>query len=300
MQVLILGCGYTGTRLALALHHRGIPVRITTRSGDCPQSLQGLNPAIAPFQFFAQDSDSSPCLIPPEAWQAVTHVLSSIPPDSSGMDGVVSHLMESLLRQNLVWFGYLSTTGVYGDRQGEWVDETTPVHPQNSRSQSRVKAEQAFLTSGLPAHIFRLPGIYGPGSGRNIFSRIQTGKAQHIHRPGHYFCRIHVDDIVQTLLKSLQSPTPGEIYNVSDDQPCEASHMLLEAYRLMGQPPPPAVALEELKLSPMAASFWQESRRVRNDKMKSVLGVRLTYPSYREGLASIWQQVMEERSGEIL
>ncbi|MDG2990631.1 SDR family oxidoreductase [Candidatus Synechococcus calcipolaris G9] len=296
MRVLILGCGYTGTRLALRLHSQGIGVVITTRSGNCPEVLRDLQPAIAPVPFLWQSSPAR-SLPPTETWQGVTHVLSSIPPDPVGMDGVVACLMDQLMALDLQWFGYLSTTGVYGDRQGGWVDETTPVHPQNSRSQARVNAENQFLASGLPAHIFRLPGIYGPGSGRNIFSRIQTGKAQHIHRPGHYFCRIHVDDIVQTLFKSLAQPTPGEIYNISDDQPSESSHVLLEAYRLMGQTAPPPLALEELDLSPMAASFWQESRRVRNDRIKSVLGVNLKYPTYREGLASIWNQMAGDVPG---
>lgn len=296
MRVLILGCGYTGTRLALRLHSQGIEVVITTRSGNCPERLEGLEPAIAHVPFLWQTSPS-PCLPPTEVWQGVTHVLSSIPPDTTGVDGVVAGLLDQLTALDLQWFGYLSTTGVYGDRRGEWVDETTSVHPQNARSQARVNAENRFLSSGLPTHIFRLPGIYGPGSGRNIFSRIQSGKARHIHRPGHYFCRIHVDDIVQTLIKSLETPTPGEIYNISDDQPSEASHVLLEAYRLMGQSAPPPLALEDLELSPMAASFWQESRRVRNDKIKSVLGVALKYPTYRQGLASIWHQRAEDVLG---
>ncbi len=277
MRLLILGCGYTGTRLAQVLRQQGVDVVITNRTGVAPPEL-----AQVPCYAFSEQTPLNPT-----ALEGVSHVLSSIPPDRQGQDPVVNSLLPALERCDLAWFGYLSTTGVYGDRQGGWVDETTPVNPQNPRSRHRVGVEQALLQANLPTHIFRLPGIYGSGEGRNPFSRILKGNVQLIDKPGHYFCRIHVDDIVQTLGRSLQQPTPQAIYNLSDDQPSESLPVLLEAYRLLGWPAPRPISLEEAALSPMALSFWQESRRVRNDKIKQVLGVKLRYPSYREGLAAI-------------
>ncbi|MFN3679022.1 SDR family oxidoreductase [Thermosynechococcus sp.] len=286
MRVLILGCGYTGTWLARSLQAQGIDVVITNRRGEPPPEL-----STVPCFPFAWEQQGEQIPLEPKALEGVTHVLNSIPPDRQGEDAVALALLPQLENLNLHWFGYLSTTGVYGDRQGGWVDETTPVNPQNLRSQHRVRIEQTFLNSSLPTHIFRLPGIYGPGEGRNPITRILKGDVQLIDKPGHYFCRIHVADIVQALERSLVQPTPGEIYNLSDDQPSESLPVFLEAYRLLGCPAPPAIPLEAANLSPMAQSFWRESRRVRNDKIKQVLGVKLRYPSYREGLLAIAREL---------
>ncbi|WNC61469.1 SDR family oxidoreductase [Thermosynechococcus sp. QS41] len=286
MRVLILGCGYTGTWLARSLQAQGIDVVITNRRGEPPPEL-----STVPCFPFTWEQQGEPVPLAPAALEGVTHILNSIPPDRQGEDAVALALLPQLEKLNLHWFGYLSTTGVYGDRQGGWVDETTPVNPQNLRSQHRVSIEQTFLNSNLPTHIFRLPGIYGPGEGRNPIARILKGDVQLIDKPGHYFCRIHVVDIVQTLERSLVQPTPQEIYNLSDDQPSESIPVLLEAYRLLGRPAPPAIPLEAANLSPMAQSFWRESRRVRNDKIKRVLGVQLRYPSYREGLLAIAREL---------
>ena len=166
------------------------------------------------------------------------------------------------------------------------MDETGPVQSENGRSQVRATIESLFLDSTLPTHIFRLPGIYGPG--RSIFDRIRAGRARHVHKPGHMFSRIHVDDIVQTLWQSMQSPNPPAIYNVADDEPTESSQLLLAATELMGLTPPAPMPYDPSTMSPMAASFWRESRRVVNQKIKTELGVRLRYPSYREGLRAIW------------
>ncbi|BCX12802.1 MAG: NAD(P)-dependent oxidoreductase [Thermosynechococcus sp.] len=286
MRVLILGCGYTGTWLARSLQAQGIDVAITNRRGKLPPELSTI--PCFPFKW-EQQGEQFP--LAPAALEGVTHVLNSIPPDRQGEDAVALALLPQLEKLNLQWFGYLSTTGVYGDRQGDWVDEATPVNPQNLRSQHRVRIEQIFLNANLPTHIFRLPGIYGPGEGRNPIARILKGDVQLIEKPGHYFCRIHVADIVQTLERSLAQPTPQEIYNLSDDQPSESLPVLLEAYRLLGRPAPPAIPLAAANLSPMAQSFWRESRRVRNDKIKQVLGVKLRYPSYREGLGAIAREL---------
>lgn len=285
MRVLILGCGYTGTRLTRYLSHQGIPVVITNRFGQLPPELGDLEIPCCPLDVQANGQVTS---LDPKMFDSITHVLSSIPPLRSGQDLVLDQLLPVLQGLDLAWFGYLSTTGVYGDCQGAWVEETRPVNPQNARSSHRVQAEVGFLESGLPAHIFRLSGIYGPGPGRNIFERLRSGKAQHIFRPGHVFSRVHVADIVQTLWCSMSNPRPGEIYNVADDLPTESSNLILQACALMKVEPPPAIPWEEANLSPMAASFWQESRRVSNFKIKSQLGVELFFPTYKEGLENIY------------
>lgn len=277
MKVLILGCGYTGKRLAQRLVRKAVEVYVTNRTGD---AISGLSVPIFAFDYTAGDAK----LLPDSAFQDVTHVLSTIAPDAQGIDPVAASLMPTLQRLNLDWFGYLSTTGVYGDTQGAWVTEESPVNSQNLRSQHRINIEATFLKSGLPAHIFRLPGIYGPG--RNIFERLRTGTANHIHKPGHVFSRIHVDDIAQALELSMRSPQPSSIHNIADDEPSEPSTLIIEGAKLLGITPPPAQTLDLAALSPMAASFWQECRRVSNQKMKQELGVRLIYPTYREGLAA--------------
>jgi nucleoside-diphosphate-sugar epimerase len=291
MNVLILGSGYTGSRLARLLWQRQVPFRLTTRSGELPSALADLQKDLQarPACFkFDSDTDSR---LPDLVLQGITHVVSTMPPDRQGQDPVVARLLPQLTTQGLVWFGYLSTTGVYGDTQGGWVTEASPVNPQNQRSQNRVETERALLAAPLATHVFRLPGIYGPG--QSTFERIQKGNGQRIERPGHVFCRVHVDDIVQTLWHSMQQPAPGNIYNVSDDLPCEASALTVFAYTLMQAAVPEPVAYETIlpSLSPMAASFWQESRRVSNQKIKDHLGVKLLYPTYKEGLTAIWQEL---------
>ena len=278
MKVLILGCGYTGSHLARLLLEQKIPVCLTTRSGERPASVH------APCFTFSDDFP----LLPDQALAGVTHVLHSIPPDQQGIDPVAAYLLPVLEKVHLRWFGYLSTTGVYGDVQGAWVDEQTPINPQQDRSQHRVAAEQKFLQSALPTHIFRLPGIYGPG--RSVFDRLKAGKAQRIARSGHVFSRIHVDDIVRTLWASMNRPNPPSIYNVADDEPTEPENLLVEASKLLGMAPPEAVPFEQAVLSPMAATFWSECRRVSNQKIKTELRVVLHYPTYREGLRAMLGQ----------
>jgi len=279
MKVLILGCGYTGSCLARFLVEHNIAVTVTTRSGTTPDDLQ-VN--CYPFRYEATEA---PAFLPREALAGVTHVLDSIPPNAQGVDPVVACLIPDLEAMKLQWFGYLSTTGVYGDAGGAWVDETTPLHPQNERSLHRVATEMAFLNSKLPTHIFRLPGIYGPG--RSIFDRMAAGRAKRVHRPGHVFCRIHVEDIVRTLWTSMQQTHPPVIYNVCDDEPTEPSNLIVEAAQLLGTAPPEAIPFEEVQMTPMSASFWRESRKVSNQKIKTELGVILQYPTYRQGLRAI-------------
>lgn len=214
-----------------------------------------------------------------------SHVLLSIAPDAEG-DPVFRALGPALAAApHLVWVGYLSTTGVYGDHGGGWVDEDTPLAPATRRGEMRVLAERQWQSLGLPLHIFRLAGIYGPG--RGPFAKVRAGSARRIVKPGQVFSRTHVADIAQVLAASIARPDPGAIYNVCDDDPAPPQDVIAHAARLLGLPVPPAIPFDQADLSPMAASFYAESKRVRNDRIKSDLGVRLHYPTYREGLAAL-------------
>jgi nucleoside-diphosphate-sugar epimerase len=197
------------------------------------------------------------------------------------MAATLSHL------PNLRWAGYLSTTGVYGDCGGAWVDEDSPLAPNVERARRRVEAEQAWRAAGLPLHIFRLAGIYGPG--RSAIDSVRAGTARRIVKPGQVFSRIHVEDIAQSVLASLDHPRPGAVYNLCDDDPAPPQEVIAYACRLLGVAPPPEIPWQQAlaTLSPMALSFYADSKRVRNDRMKAELGVTLAYPSYREGLRAI-------------
>lgn len=233
-----------------------------------------------------------------DALDAATHVLLSIAPDEAG-DPVYRALGPRIARAapHLEWVGYLSTTGVYGDHQGGWVDEETPLAPTTRRGRLRVMAERQWqdlaARAGLPLHIFRLAGIYGPG--RGPFEKVRKGTARRIIRPNQYFSRIHVDDIANVLAASIARPRPGAIYNVADDEPSPPEDVLTHAAHLLGLPPPPEVPFDEAEMSPMARSFYAESKRVSNDRIKDELGVRLRYPDYRAGLAALLEQ--EGKSG---
>jgi len=191
----------------------------------------------------------------------------------------------------LRWLGYLSSTGVYGDRHGEWVDETTVPDPSNPRSARRLAAEIAWQVlaarTGAPLHIFRIAGIYGPG--RNPLEALRAGRARRFDKPGQIFSRIHVDDLAHVLAASIAKPSPGAIYNVCDDEPAAQADVIAYGAELLGLPPPPLepYAAAEPSLSEMARSFYRESKRVRNDRMKRELDITLAYPTYREGLRAL-------------
>ena len=216
----------------------------------------------------------------------VTHILLSIAPDAEG-DPVLRAMGEAIAAlPRLEWVGYLSTTAVYGDHAGAWVDEATPVTPSSTRGDWRASAERAWqAVPGLPLHIFRLAGIYGPG--RGPFAKLMAGKARRIVKPGQVFSRIHVDDIAQVLRASLARPSPGAIYNVCDDEPAPPQDVLGYAAELLGLPVPAEVPFDEAGMSPMARSFYGENKRVRNDRIKDELGVNLLYPDYQSGLRAV-------------
>ncbi len=272
--LLCFGLGYSARTLAERLAASGWDIRGTTRRPEKAETLAALGWRMFPF-----DRDRP---LPAEALAGVTHVLTSIAPDEAGDPALDLHGKD--LRE-VRWVGYLGTTAVYGDRQGGWVDEETPIEPTLARADRRARAEAAWLASGLPVHIFRLAGIYGPG--RNAFVNLKDGTARRIVKPGQVFSRIHVADIASVLEASIARPRPRAVYNVCDDEPAPPEDVVAHAAALMGVPPPPAQPYATAELSPMARTFYKDNRRVRNSLIKSELGVRLAYPSYREGLAAL-------------
>lgn len=216
-----------------------------------------------------------------------THLLISTAPGAAG-DPVLSSLRDEIAARadRFAWVGYLSTTGVYGDRGGDWVDEASPLNPATARGQARVEAEAAWAgIAGLPLHIFRLAGIYGPG--RGPFAKLRAGTARRIIKPGQVFSRIHVEDIAATLQASMDRPDPGAIYNVCDDDPQPPEVVIEEAARLLRVPVPDAEPFETAEMTPMARSFYGESKRVCNARIRRELGVDLAYPDFRSGLRAI-------------
>lgn len=278
-HLLSIGHGYSAQALAARLLPLGWRITGTTRSAEKAEDIRatGVTPLL-----WGQD-DLGPALAD------ATHLLSSAGP-AEGRDPVLATARDAIAgATHLKWVGYLSTTGVYGDHGGGWVDEATPLTPSTERGRDRVTAEadwQALASeAGLPLHIFRLAGIYGPG--RGPFSKVRSGTARRIVKQGQVFSRIHVEDIAQVLHASMENPDPGAIYNVCDDDPAPPQDVIAEAARLLGLPLPPEVPFEEADLSPMARSFYAESKRVRNDRIKRDLGVILKHPDYRSGLRAL-------------
>jgi len=227
------------------------------------------------------------------ALQGTTHILLSVPPNADGDPAFRLYGKNIVqLMPQLEWMGYLSTTGVYGDHAGGWVTEQTLVSPSTERGARRLAAEHAWQLlareHGLPLHIFRLAGIYGPG--RNQFAALRDGSARRVIKEGQVFSRIHVEDVAQVLAASIAHPRPGAIYNVCDDEPAPPQDVVAYAATLLGAPMPPDIAFERAELSPMARSFYAESKRVANKRLKEELGVKLLYPSYREGLRALLEQ----------
>jgi nucleoside-diphosphate-sugar epimerase len=214
-----------------------------------------------------------------------THLLISIAPTEAG-DPVLNALADDIAAApKLEWVGYLSTTGVYGDHQGGWVDENTPLTPSIKRGEMRILAESQWQKQSLSLHIFRLAGIYGPG--RGPFAKVRNGTAQRIIKPLQVFSRTHVDDIAQTLAASIAHPNPGAIYNVCDDDPAAPEDVIGFAAELLGLPAPPSEDFATADMTPMARSFYAESKKVRNDRIKTELGINLKYPDYRTGLKAL-------------
>ena len=277
-HLLCFGFGFSAQAFVAQLDKRVWKISATSRD---PEGFSGIN--ARGFHGFLFDSKLQ---IAPD----VTHLLISVPPDENG-DPVLRLFQEQLQRllKQLKWVGYLSTTGVYGDRGGDWVDEDSPLEPNTARGHRRLQAERSWLKLhsdyGLPVHLFRLAGIYGPG--RNQLLTVLNGSAKRIIKQGQIFSRIHVDDIAGVLAASIAKTNPGRAYNVCDDEPCPPQEVVEYAANLLGLPVPPEISYEQADLSPMAKSFYADSKRVSNKRMKSELGYKLIYPNYREGLTAI-------------
>ena len=276
------GFGFSGLAFARALAARGFAVAGTAREAAKVEALRGEGFAMAVFDGSGPVGDEG-------LFEGATHLLDSIPPMRDSVCPPLDwHSADIARLEDIAWIGYLSTTGVYGDHGGDWVDEATVPMPDLERSARRLEAEQNWLAMheryGVPVHVFRLAGIYGPG--RGVLEQVRSGRARRIVKPGQVFSRIHVDDIVQVLEASMARPNPGAIYNVCDDEP-EAPDVVVEyACELLGVTPPEPVAFEDADLSDMAKSFYADNKRVRNDRIKDELGVTLKHPGYRQGMAA--------------
>ncbi|MEL6243306.1 MAG: SDR family oxidoreductase [Pseudomonadota bacterium] len=275
--LLSFGHGYSAQALEQLLLPEGWTIIGTTRGIEKADAMRqrGLTALTFP----------SPKIV--DAVKTATHVLVSAGPNAEG-DPILTQYRDVIAATapTLEWVGYLSTTGVYGDHNGAWIDESTPLAPSTQRGQWRKAAEQAWIDiPDLPLHIFRLAGIYGPG--RGPFEKVRRGTARRIIKKGQVFSRIHVDDIAQVVTASINRPNPGAVYNVCDDDPAPPQDVISYAAELLELPEPPAVAFEKAEMTPMARSFYAESKKVRNDKIKDELGVALKYSNYREGLAAL-------------
>ncbi|CAH0492568.1 unnamed protein product [Peronospora farinosa] len=306
-KLFVFGLGYSASRAAHAFHSIGYQVSGTVRSVEAATQLCQSNSELFRFEsstthpqsVFLFDGDTwsaTNSLSLEKALQGVTHVLVSVPTGrlEGQVDPVLAALREPLIRatkDSIQWVGYLSTIGVYGETNGVEVDESAPVGSSVGRSQMRIKAERLWLDSGLPTHVFRIAGIYGPG--RGTLTKVRSGTASMIHIPGRKFNRIHVDDIVNILLASAAQPNPGGIYNMCDDEPAPSDEVTAYACELLGVQVPPRQSWEEAEktMSAMAKSFYAESKICANRRIKEELGVQLIYPTYREGFLA---QILEE------
>lgn len=280
------GLGFSAQALAARLKAKGWGVIGTSREMSKAADLAARGYDLHVFDGSAPLADAS-VLVP------ATHLLVSVPADEAADPVLRWHGADIAALPNLKWLGYLSTTGVYGDRGGDWVDEQSELRPSQARSRRRADAEAGWLdlwrSRGVPVHVFRLAGIYGPG--RNQLEGLRRGTAKRIVKPGQVFCRIHVDDIAAVLEASIARPHPGAIYNVADDEPAPPQEVVSYAATLLGQAPPPEIPFDAAQMTPMAASFYADNRRVRNDRIKHELGVQLRYPTYREGLRALARQL---------
>ena len=281
--MLFFGFGFCAAHVAPILAAEGFALTATCRTAEKARQLQadGITPLLLDGQPLSGD-----------ALAGIDHILLSAAPDETG-DPALPLLKEALTlcAAQMRWLGYLSTTGVYGDHQGAWVDEDTPAQKIGARGQRRVDAENAWGALAdalnLPMHYFRLAGIYGPG--RNQLASLKRGTARRIEKPGQVFSRIHVADIAQILRASMARPHAGRAYNLCDDEAAPPQDVVTYAAQLMGMTPPPVIKFEAADLSPMAQSFYADNKRLKNDRIKQELGVQLAYPNYRDGLKALYE-----------
>ncbi len=277
-RLLIFGLGYSGIALAEQAVKAGLPVTIVSRN---PNATPPPGAVLASF-------DSADI-----ALAHATHLVATAAPNEYG-DPVLARWTAAIAQAPLRWIGYLSTTGVYGDRKGGWVDETSTPAPNSDRSWRRLMAEQAWCAAGegRAVDLFRLAGIYGPG--RSAIEDMREGHARRVSKPGHLFGRIHRDDIAGAVLAAIQQTVPPgiRVLNLADDEPAANADVVAEAGRLLGIEPPPVIPFEQAVkvMSPMALSFWADDRKVSSAATQQILGRRWLYPTYREGLRAILEQ----------
>ncbi len=265
--LLIFGMGYTARLIATKARQAGFVVYGTSREPTDSRLLR--------FDDVAQVEATI---------SEATHILSSVPP-MENQDPALALYGEAISVGKAHWIGYLSTTGVYGNTDGAWVDEQSPPNPSSLRSARRVRDEAAWADcADQRLATFRIAGIYGPG--RSPLDQLKAGTAKRIDKPGHRFGRIHVEDIARAVLIAMQKDAHG-IYNLADDEPAPPAEVTGFAAKLLGIDPPPLIPYEEAKLSPMAKTFWMDNRRVKNDRLKQLVGGSLLYPTYREGLRAL-------------
>ena len=279
-KLFCFGYGYSCDYLGHELLQRGWSVGGTTRDIEKRDELKSR--AVDAHLFDFQKPLPDPLFI----LNDVTHLVISTPPGDEGDPAFLMHADDIVRMPNLEWVGYLSTTGVYGDRGGAWVDENSEIRPNSKRGSRRVIAEEQWFSlcksHNVPVHVFRLAGIYGPG--RSALDTIRAGVARRIDKPGHAFSRIHVEDIVNVLLASMDRPNAGAAYNLCDDVAAPSHEVIAHACELLGRPVPPLIDFEDADLSPMARSFYNDNKRVKNERIKQELGVDLKYKNYIDGL----------------
>lgn len=293
-KIFCFGFGYTAGFLSERLMVAGWSVAGTTTDPEKKPFLK--KNGIEAWLFDRNHSIPDPLC----TFEDVTHVLLSVPPDAEGDPVFDAHGPDLARMKNLKWVGYLSTTGVYGNHDGNWIDETTPPAPDSRRGSVRLRAEQhwqsLYLNEGLPLHIFRLAGIYGPG--RSAIDSVRSGTARCIEKAGHVFNRIHVEDVAQVLQASMNKPQPGSIYNLADDMPSPSHDVIRFACNLIGIAPPPLIPFDQAEMAPIVRSFYKDNKRIRNDKIKNELGITLSYPDYRSGLQACL--AVESEAAELL
>ena len=283
-HLFVIGLGYTAQLFARRLLDAGFRVSGTTRS-----EAKAAHLAAAGFSPVLFDG-TTPSRTLADRLGSASHLLISAAPNAKGDPALICHRAEiEGAAARLQWAGYLSTVGVYGDHGGAWIDETTTPEATSPRAQWRINAEREWLalqqSHGLPIHVFRLAGIYGPG--RSPLQKLREGKSRRIIKTGQVFNRIHVEDIATTLAASINRPNPGAIYNVTDGHPAPPQEVILHAAHMLGIEPPPAEDFNTAEMTPMARSFYSGNRRIGNRRITKELGVTLKYPNYQSGLAAI-------------
>lgn len=280
-QILFLGYGYVAKVLARRLRDRGWRVAGTYRRADQLDEFEA--DGVAPVVW-------SSGAISETILAGIDAILVSTPPGESGCPALAA-TREALAAAPPVWIGYLSTNGVYGDHGGAVVDETSPLLATSLRGRARIAAEDHWRAlakiAGHRLVVFRLPGIYGPG--RSALDQVRSGRAQRTFKAGQVFSRMHADDIAAAIGASLSRPQSGALFNLADDEPAPPQDVIEFACRLLGVEPPPLIPIEKAQMTEMARSFYADNKRVSNALMKAELGVKLAYPTYREGLRAIFE-----------